>query len=540
MARPYEIRIKITGEGAPQVKMIKRDLEGVKRAAGGVDKKMAAANRQTRALGQNMKVAGSQARTMGANIKRAMGYFGIMAGGYMLVNQLKEASRAAIKLDSDLANVNSLLGKSHPMYGQYRKDVIALKREVPVLELHELTMGLYDTISAGIEAKGAMAANAAMAKAAAGGWAGLSTVVKGTTTVMNAYSLAGEEAIKATDYGLKTVEKGKLNYEDYAEGISMVAGTAATAKVDLKELHAAISIATRVQRPEQAFTGLRMAILSLTTRRKELRKMGIEWTNLADTIEQIKNKAPTDEEWAQIMPEMRGAETLKAIVLNYDDWVDVLEEFDDVSGTTMDKYNERLGTTEFRLARITAQSKILRVELGEKLTKAFLVAAEALAEFNKAEEAGREAREQELTPAEVAEAAAKEYGPESRVAKILAANPESYRAAVRGVPKGYVKVTTPAGGEALIRRTEAMTLTTPGGRRIEMKAIPPAGPEEEKRIRDPRRRGGVAAAWGGRREGTTVHIDKVEIKANKVDDKSFMRMMGKIVKEEAPAPFINW
>lgn len=384
MAEPYEIRIKITGEGAPQVKLMKRDLEGVKRAAAGTDKKLAAANRQTKALAGNMSRAKTQAHGMGLNIKRALGYFGVAAGGYMVVGQLKDASGMAMQLEKDLANVNTLLGRSHPMYNRYRDDIMKLKREVPVLEMQDLTSGLYETISAGVEAEGAMEATTVMAKAAAGGFTDLGGVVKGTTTVMNAYGIAGKDAALATDYGLKTVEKGKLNYGEYAEGISMVAGTAATAKVSLKELHAAISIASRVQRPEQTFTGLRMAIASLMERKVELRKMGIEVTTLADTLRQIKEKSPTSEEWKKIMPEMRGAETLKAVVLGYEDFVDVLKEFDDVSGTTMDKFNERMRTTEAKMKTGKTVIDEYKTAIGVELNEALITAIAGQKAFNKA------------------------------------------------------------------------------------------------------------------------------------------------------------
>ena len=165
-------------------------------------------------VGANTK----KAETAFAGIKKAAAAMGIAFAGYQLKRFFEDASRAAKEFESDLANVNSLLGKAHPMYNQYRSDLLKLRKDIPVLELKDYTKGLYNTISAGVEAEGAMEAMDAMAKAAAGGWTDLSGVVDGTTTVLNAYGIAAEDTMHVTDLGLKAVEKGKLTYGEYLDG----------------------------------------------------------------------------------------------------------------------------------------------------------------------------------------------------------------------------------------------------------------------------------------------------------------------------------
>lgn len=319
-----------------------------------------------------------KAETAFAGIKKAAQAMGIAFAGYQLKRFFEDASREAKEFESDLANINTLLGKSHPMYNQYRADLLGLKKDVPVLALKDLTKGLYNTISAGVDAEGAMEAMDAMSRAAAAGFTDMAGVVDGTTTVLNAYGIAAEDAMYVTDLGLKTVEKGKLTYGEYAMNISMVAGTAASASVELEDLNAAIAIATRVQRPEQAFVGLRGAILALTTRKDELREFGIEYTNFVDTIRQIKELAPDEATMRKIIPDIRAGETIKVLIQNYDELAQAQVEFGDVSGTTLEKYQERLETTEFKMAKVEAQAEELKIEIGDDLNEALVGNAEAL------------------------------------------------------------------------------------------------------------------------------------------------------------------
>jgi len=510
MAKAYEIRIKVTGEGTPQVKMIKRDLEAVKRAAGGVDKKMVGANRQTKALAKNMRQASTSAKGMGLSIKKAMGYFGVAAGGYMLVGQLRDASGAAMQLEKDVANINTLLGRSHPLYGQSAEDIKKIKRLVPVLDMHDVSKGYYEYISATGDAAGAMEATTAMAKAAAGGQAELGTVVKGTTTLMNAYTIAGKDAMKATDLGLKTVHEGKLNYEEYAQGISMVAGTARVAGVSLRDLHAAISVAARVQEPEQAFTGLNMAIASLYKRKPELAKLGIEVTTLSDTLRQIHEKAPTAEEWNKIMPDMRGVRTLQALDLQYDSFAGTLGKFGDVSGTTMADFLEQQDKAYFKMAQNKNVLDEYKLALGKGLNEALIAATSGVTEFKQAAEgvapdtSGIEAFTDSLTEA---------AGQLHTINKIMkpAQKVSKWQWEMMGWDPLGVMGKGPSFGA--FGKTERV-ISYPGSR-------PAARPR--------------TAAAGNTYNTTTTTIHNLTVKSDKVDKDSLMKTVREIAEEENPA-----
>jgi TP901 family phage tail tape measure protein len=311
--------------------------------------------------------ADKQIKSSAAGITSAMRNIGLAFSGYMVANFFRDASKAARVFEDDLANINSLLEKSHPLYGQFREDLLKLKQAIPVLELHDLSMGFYESISAGIDATNALEATTTMAYAAAGGQAELSTVVKGTTTLMNAYKMSTDDAMKATDIGLSTVRAAKLHYDEYAQGISMVASTAAVAGVSVTDLHAAIAVAARVQEPEQAFTGLNMAITSLYRRKPELAAMGIEVTTFADTMRQLHERKMTVGEWAEVMPDIRGSRTLMAIDLQFEDFIDTLKDFEDVSGTTMEMFATRTEEAGFKMAGFAATVEAAKIAIGQDL-----------------------------------------------------------------------------------------------------------------------------------------------------------------------------
>jgi len=506
MAKAYEIRIKVTGEGAPQVKMIKRDLEAVKRTATGVDRKFAAANVQTKKLAGNMRQASTSAKGMGLNIKKAMGYFGIAAGGYMVVGQLKDASRAAMQLETDLANVNSLLGKSHPMYNQYREDILKLKRVVPVLEIQDLTAGLYEGISAGHDAGQVIEYLTATSKAAAGGWTDVSTVIKGTNKVMAAYGIETKDAMKATDIGLKTVEKANLNYAEYAENIGMCVGTAKMAKVSIEELHGAIAAASMIQRPEQVFTGLRTAILDLPKKRAELKDLGIEYTTLGDTIRQLKERQLTEEDWLKLGLEARAGETIKAITLKYDTFTDTVRELGDASGATIDKFNERMGTSEAKMKSAKTVIDEYKTAIGVELNEALITAIAGQEAFNKAagepiDTSGIEKFGDALK--DVAKAAG---WVEKTVGKL-----SKWQWEMMGWDPLGVMGKGPSFGA--FGKTEGV-ISYPGSR--------PAASAARPR----------AAAAGNTYNTTTIH--NLTVKSDKVDKDSLVNTVRKVVEEEAP------
>jgi TP901 family phage tail tape measure protein len=129
----------------------------------------------------------------------------------------------------------------------------------------ELLRAAYDVASAGFtQAADAAAILEAANLGAVGGFSDIDTVANATTSVLNAYGLAADQAGRLVDGFIQTQNDGKIIVAEYAQQIGKLAPIAASAGVSIEELNAAIAVATVAGvRPEAAVTGLRQAIAAI-------------------------------------------------------------------------------------------------------------------------------------------------------------------------------------------------------------------------------------------------------------------------------------
>jgi TP901 family phage tail tape measure protein len=119
-----------------------------------------------------------------------------------------------------------------------------MTRDIPK-DATDLSDGLYQVLSAAIDADDAMGVLEDAAKGASAGMTSTYTSVDALTTILNAYQMQASESGHVTDILFKTVERGKVTYEQLASTIGMVISTAATAKVPFEEVAGAIATMTR-------------------------------------------------------------------------------------------------------------------------------------------------------------------------------------------------------------------------------------------------------------------------------------------------------
>ena len=174
-------------------------------------------------------------------------------------------------------------------------DSSALRKELQILSLElnqqvstaELMSGAYDVASAGFtKASDAAKVLKAASLGATGGFSDLNTVGNATTSVLNAYGKSADKAMGVVDQFIQTQNDGKIIVAEYAQNIGKVASVAATMKVPLKEVNAAIALTTAAGvKAEVAFTGMKTSLLRLGGEAggKKLEKLGIDIS--AATIE---------------------------------------------------------------------------------------------------------------------------------------------------------------------------------------------------------------------------------------------------------------
>ena len=224
-----------------------------------------------------------------------------VAVGYLAFRMGKAAITEVAAFQKQMALVSTMLkGKATKQMKAFTKtvDEFAVKFGDST---ESLSKGLYDILSAQIDASKATEVLRVAAKAAVGGATDTATAVGALVRVLNIYNIAAEDAAGVSDLLFKTMELGLITYEQVAQGIGTVAATAQRAGIRLHELLAGVAAVTlKGESAEKVFTTMRMMILkfiSPTPQATRLaKKFGIELgaaalhaRGLAGAFEQFRN-----------------------------------------------------------------------------------------------------------------------------------------------------------------------------------------------------------------------------------------------------------
>ena len=231
--------------------------------------------------GAKMKIAALGVKAFDAAVKSSMLAMGGIAAG---VAGLGAAFNTIKNVEFAGAKVRTLGTDSEELKKQLTLVSLELNQQVSSAEL---MAGAYDVASAGFT-KAADAAKVLKAASlgATGGFSDLNTVGNAATSVLNAYGKSADDAMGVVDQFIQTQNDGKIIVAEYAANIGKVASVAATMKVPLKEVNAAIALTTAAGvKAEVAFTGMKTSLLRLGGERggKKLEKLGIDIS--AATIE---------------------------------------------------------------------------------------------------------------------------------------------------------------------------------------------------------------------------------------------------------------
>lgn len=209
-----------------------------------------------------------------------LGSFAAAAAGGLGV-----AVKWSAEFEQQMRNVNSILHETEPnikALGDAVLDLAGKTGQAPVV----LARGLYDIASSGFEGADGLKVLEAAAKAATAGLSDTATASRAITAVLNAYGMSADQAGHVSDVMFKTVERGVLTFGDLAQNLGDVVAMAATAKVPIEEVGAAIAAMTKAGiQPAEAFTSLNMVLRSLinpTTEAKAAAEdMGLAWNATA-------------------------------------------------------------------------------------------------------------------------------------------------------------------------------------------------------------------------------------------------------------------
>ena len=288
----------------------------------------------------------------------------------------------AAKVQKQMAEVFTLMPDitKEAMDGM-NAEVKRFSKEFGVLP-NEVIPALYQAISAGVPRDNVFEFLEVAQKAAIGGVTSLETAVDGISSVVNAYGADVMNAAKASDLMFTAVKLGKTTFEELSASLFQVIPTASSIGVEFGDVTAALAAMTAQGTPTSvATTQLRQLLVELSKATGQTSKAFLEASG--KTFPQFIREGGNVQEALQLME--RHADKNKLAVNNLFGSVEAgnaalaltgkgtetfsknLAEMATSAGATETAFDTMEKTVERQIQKITAEFRVMGLELGEKL-----------------------------------------------------------------------------------------------------------------------------------------------------------------------------
>jgi len=309
---------------------------------------------------------------------------------HSLINFIKDSVKAYIEFEKGLAEVSTLLDDTSPLEG-YAKGL----RELAMASgesLDTLTKGLYQVISASVDAGAAMDVLTVANKAAIGGLSDTATAVDVITSIMNAYGYSAAEAERISDHLFTAVKYGKTTFAELAAGVGPVITMAANLGIEFYEVAASLATMTRSGiQTTNAVTYLRGMLRSVLKPTKQMKDMAKELGIVFDAtslksmglggfLRYVSDAVGSNTEaLSKLFPNIRGIQAVMALAgENADAFAGDLYHMEEAAGATDIAFTKMAGTISFELEQMRAKIKDTQLEIGEKMVPATLAWEQAM------------------------------------------------------------------------------------------------------------------------------------------------------------------
>ena len=311
----------------------------------------------------------------------------MLAVGAASVGMAAVSVKAFADYETSMAKVNTLLGEGEDASQTYGDVVTKLATTMGVAGGRvEVTAGLYQTISAGIDDTAeATEFLTAATKASVGGSADLETVILAGTKAMASFGLEVSESERVFDVFAGAVVAGQTDMSQLASAFPRVAGSAGEMGLTLEETAGVLAGLTKIlPTTEQAATsmdGVLTALLKPTDAMKEtLDKLGfasgkaaLEQLGFVGTLEAIKDEVGDDTE---TMGELFGrVEGLRAVFATLgkasESVAKSIKIVGDATGLSNKQFEDMDKTAAQKMIKVQAKFEVLASKIGEALIPLF-------------------------------------------------------------------------------------------------------------------------------------------------------------------------
>lgn len=290
------------------------------------------------------------------------------------------------EFERQMRNVNSILQESESTYKQMSQNVKEFAKELGAFSPEDLAKGLYQVASSGnFGAKGMMVLKES-AESAVAGLADVETSVKAVSGILNAYGLQAEDAKRVSDALFQTVNLGIVTYQELAQNIGDVTALAASARIPINEVGAAIAAVTRAGYvPAEAMTRINQFIRAFEKPTKEMKEffkiMGVTtgeelfskygMGGAAESLYKYTGGSPT--KLNMLVEDKRAAEGAITLLRNQvKDFKDLLKQFDwsYLYGAKDRALEQQKKSFSFQFNQIKQDMTNLVLQIGERLVPA--------------------------------------------------------------------------------------------------------------------------------------------------------------------------
>lgn len=191
------------------------------------------------------------------------------------------SAKSFMDFSDGLAKISTVAGNLDTSMDKLGKDILKLSNDTGQAAT-DIQEGLYDAISAGVDATNAMDFMGVAVRAAKGGFTDTKTAVDGLTTTLNAYGLEASKATEIANQMMVAQNLGKTTFGEMAAAIGNVIPTAASLGIKTNELFGSLAALTANGiKTSEAVTGLKAAFSNIvkpsSEAAKEAERLGIQF-----------------------------------------------------------------------------------------------------------------------------------------------------------------------------------------------------------------------------------------------------------------------
>jgi TP901 family phage tail tape measure protein len=331
---------------------------------------------QNQKMGKSFNVMGLAASAAAA---------AIVAG---LVSSIKKAN----EFQKAFANVRTLIDETKVNTKAMQKELLNLDARLG--SSIELTKGLYQALSAGVEPAKAVKFVGEAAKFAKAALVDTFNAVDVLTTVLNAYGLEAKEATRVSDVLFQTIKLGKITGQELASSLGKVIPTASTLGVEVEDLGAAIAVMTKQGiRSFEAVTQLQALFNAFIKPSgemvKKFQELGIEsgsvlakTEGLAGMLKFLQDATGGNiEQMGKLLPNVRALKgALSLTGEQAKNFSDTLMQMENAGGSTEEAFKKQ----ELTFETLSNQVEKLQIKIGNAFLPVLFQMTNGLTELTKA------------------------------------------------------------------------------------------------------------------------------------------------------------